>query len=303
MSVQSFQRIRCALFVAVAPIALAACGDRSTTAAARLGTASMSIALRAERATAAPRVLQGAGLVSAAVGTTAAGQVIVGLSNDTLVIESVKVVLDNVRLRRANVATCVDSMKPATPEHDATDEGGCARLDLGAMVVNVPLASKDTAAISATIPVGSYRAAQFDVRRIRTGTQATARDSALLVANPEMAGASIRVAGRYRDSSFVFYSRASAEIELEFEPALVISASTPDNLTVTVHPSRWFLGQNGAILSPRIDANRFLINANIRAAFEGFEDHNRQGQGDDMNRSGKSGKSRETEADTTVARP
>jgi hypothetical protein len=208
-----------------------------------------------------------------------------------------------VRLRKTGVAACLDSIKPAAADRTASDVAGCARLDLGAMVVDVPLTASDTAPVSATIPAGSYRAAKFLLRRIRVGPGATARDSAMLLANPDMGGASIRVAGKYRDTSFVFYSRASAEIEFEFDPPLVVSADVPQNLTISLHPSRWFVGPNGGILSPSVDGNRGLINAAIHNAFEAFEDHRRSGQGDDSNRQKKGGTSHETESDTTRARP
>ena len=71
----------------------------------------------------------------------------------------------------------------------------------------------------------------------------------------------------------------------------------------SLHPSRWFVGPNGRILSPSVDGNRGLINAAIHNAFEAFEDHKREGHGDDSNRPRKSGTSHETESDTTRARP
>lgn len=294
-----FRNTVCALS-AVAALALAACGDGNSTSALQNGATNMSVAIRAEPTSATARVLRAGGLVSASVASAAAaGPVVVGLANDTLVIESVKMVFDNVRLRKTGVAACLDSIKPAAADRTASDVAGCARLDLGAMVVGVPLTASDTAIVTARIPAGSYRGAKFNLRRIRTGSEATARDSAMLLANPDMAGASIRVAGRYRDSSFVFYSRASAEIEFEFEPPLVVTADSPDNLTISVHPARWFVGPNGAILSPRVDASRGLINARIHAAFEAFGDRRREGRGGESGRPAKSGSSRETESDTT----
>jgi hypothetical protein len=294
------------MLVAVAPIAMVACGDNTNaTGNNNTGNTNMSVALRAEAPAATARLLTNAGLISADVATASAvtGPVVVGLANDTLKITSVKLVFDNVRLRKTGVAACLDSIKPAAADRTASDVAGCARLDLGAMVVDVPLTPNDTAAVAAKIPAGSYRGAKFNLRRIRTGPGSTAADSAMLLANPDMAGASIRVAGTYKDTAFVFFSRASAEIEFEFEPPVVVTADTPDNLTITVHPSRWFIGQNGAILSPKVDANRGLINGQIHAAFEAFGDRHRDGRGDDANRPKKSGTSHETEADTTRARP
>ena len=294
-------RLRSALLLA-APLALTACGDKSASTGSAAGTATnMSVAFRAEPTTATAQILSRAGLVSASV-AAAAGPVVVGTSNDTLVIESVRVVLDNVRLRKTGVAACLDSIKPAAVDRTASDVAGCARLDLGAMVVDVPLTARDTAPISAKIPAGSYRAAKFLLRRVRTGPESTARDSAILKTNPEMAGASIRVAGKYRDTAFVFFSRASAEVEFEFEPPLVVTADSPDNLTISVHPSRWFVGPNGAILNPKVDASRGMINALIRSAFEAFGDRRREGHGDGASRPAKSGSGRETESDTTRAR-
>jgi hypothetical protein len=286
----------------IASLALAACGDNAATNASVNGATNMTVSMRAETVGAASGAVVRNGLVSASVASSAAGPVVVGLSNDTLVIESVKLVLDNVRLRKTGVAACLDSIKPAREDRTASDVAGCARLDLGAMVVNVPLTAKDTAPVSAKIPAGSYRGIKFNLRRVRQGPESNARDSAILAANPDLAGASVRIAGKYRDTSFVFYSRASAEIEVEFDPPLVVGADAPDNVTISVRPSSWFVGANGAILMPANELNRRLINERIRTAFRAFGDRRREGRGDEAGRGSKSGTGRETESDTTRAR-
>ena len=233
-----------ALLVALAPLALAGCGD-SATAGETPGRTNMTLALRAEVPAGTARI--GAnGLVSASVAQAAAGPIVVtGTANDTLIITSVKVVLKNVRLRKADAAECVDSIAPAGDDHEARERSGCARLDLGPMLVDVPLSAGDTAALSAKVPAGSYRSAKFLLHRLRLGREATAQDSAIVTANPEMLGASVRVAGTYRDTAFVFYSRASAEIKFLFEPPLVVSADSPDNITVNLRPTLWFKSRSG----------------------------------------------------------
>ena len=289
---------RRALLLALAPLSLAACGD-STTAGETPGRTNMTVALRAEVPAGTARI--GAnGLVSASVAPGAAGPIVVtGTANDTLVITSVKVVLKNVRLRRAGVEECVDSIAPAGTDREASERSGCARLDLGPMLVDVPLSAGDTAALSAKVPAGSYRGAKFLLHRLRLGREATAQDSALVTANPEMLGASVRVAGTYRDTAFVFYSRASAEIKFLFEPPLVISADSPDNITVNLRPTLWFKGQNGGILSPLGDRNRSAINNAIHRSFEAFGDRSRRGRGDDANRPRRDGESKETEPESS----
>ena len=295
-------RIRMSLVLVAAPLALVACGD-STTAAKASGATSMSVALRAEPVSATARLMKSMGLISASVATTAGGSLVVkGTGTDSLIIDSVRVVLDKVRLLKAGVTACPASIAPAGENHNASEAEGCARLDLGAMVVDVPLTAQDVAPLSATIPAGSYHEAEFEIRRVRTGQDASARDSAILRTYPDMAGASIKVTGRYHDSTFVFFSRASAEVEFEFAPPLAISESTPDNLTISLHPSKWFVDATGAILSPRVDTNRRLINEAIKGAFEAFEDHNHEGKGDDGHRSRQGGKGHETESDTTRMR-
>lgn len=284
-----------ALLLAVAPLGLTACGD-GATAGATPGQTNMTVALRAESPAGAARLASSNGDVSADVVSAATGNpIVVGTANDTLVINSVKVVLRNVRLRKTGVEACLDSIAPAGTDRTATDVAGCARLDLGAMLVDVPLAAGDTAALSAKIPAGSYRGAKFSLHRLRLGSESSKQDSAIVQANPEMLGASIRVAGTYKDTAFVFYSRASAEINFVFEPPLVVSADSPDNLTVNLHPTRWFKARNGAILSPIGDRNRSAINEAIHASFEAFGDRRRSGRGDDANRPKRGGEGRETE--------
>jgi hypothetical protein len=284
-----------------ASLALAACATSpDSVAGSSAGDAvEMSVAFRGEQSDGIAPAVASTSVSASVLANAAQGPTVVGLNGDTLVIESVKVVLDNVRLHKTGVAACVDSIRAVGDDRRAVEAAGCARLDLGAMLLDVPLSARDTAPVRAAIPAGTYRAARISLRRVRRGEGATRLDSAILAANPDLLDASVRVSGRYRNAPFVFYSRASANVEFVFDPPLVVTAGAPDNLTINLRTSKWFTDDAGAILAPNNASNRDRINNKIRMSFQAFGDRRRVGVPDEANRPRRSGSGNETHADTT----
>ncbi len=215
-----------------------------------------------------------------ALATNAAGQsILVGAAGDTLKISTVQLVLGNVELRRADVAACPDSI-PVSPNRErSSDERGCSRLDLGPMLLDVPLDSTGASKLAVAIPAGSYREIEFELDKVRTGSSASAAESLFVAQHPEFRDVTVRVTGTYRGVPFTFVSHVEAEVEFEFEPALLVEAGVNDNITVSLDLGRWFRGETGGLLAPTVE-NQSRIEQNIVTSFDAFGDRNRDGKED-----------------------
>jgi hypothetical protein len=273
---------RAALIPAVACLStLAACGDSAGSSPLTTdgGVASLSVSFANNS-------------VSAAVATNASGNaVIVGTSSDTMVISKVQLVLGNVKLRRAGVTACPDSIKPSTTSGRSSDDRGCSRLDLGPVLLDLPLGGTSTSPLAVTVPAGSYGEIEFEIDDVRSDSRATPAEAAFLTAHPEFRNTTIRVTGTYKGTAFTFLSRAEAEVEFEFKPALDVKAGVNDNITVALDLSKWFKNASGAIL-PATVANQTAIDQNITASFSAFGDKDRDGREDGGDRPRESGRRR-----------
>lgn len=216
----------------------------------------------------------------AGASTNAAGNaVLVGTSRDTMVISSVKLVLGNVKVRRSGVAACPDSIAPSTVRGRSSDDRGCSRLDLGPMLLDLPLTGSATSPLTVTVPAGTYSEVEFELDDVRTDARATPAERAFLAANPTFRDRTVEVRGTYRGTAFTFVSDVSADVEFEFEPAMTIEAGKNDNVTVSLDLAAWFRNGSGAILAPTA-ANQIAIEQNILTAFSAFGDSDRNGQED-----------------------
>lgn len=217
---------------------------------------------------------------SVAASVTPSGDVVlVGTQKDTLVISRVQLVLENVKLRRDGVATCPDSIKPSGTRGRSSDANGCSRMDLGPMLVDLPLSGAATSPLSVLIPAGTYRSVEFELEDVSTSTSATAAEKAFLTANPDLRNVTARVTGTYKGTAFTFLSRARAEVEFEFEPAMTVVEGQNDNITVALDLSKWFKTASGSILAPTV-SNQLLIDQNIMSSFDAFGDRDHNGTED-----------------------
>ena len=186
---------------------------------------------------------------------------------NTLVITSVEVVLRKVELKRQQTAVNCDS---------TASESACEELNLGSMLVQVPLAAGATTAFSVPVDSGTYTEAEFKIHK--PGSDST--DLAFKAANPTWpANVSIRVTGRYNGTAFTYTTPLDVEQETAFVPPLVIDASgTATNLTLRVDIASWFKASGGALIDPATagtgGANESVVKDNIKNSFKSFEDRN-----------------------------
>lgn len=245
--------------LALAPVALLALGACSDSTAPTGGQVAMSFAARAD-------------VTSGAATTTSGGTVIVS-GTDTLVLTSARLVIDEMELTRGASGECTTEMNANTVE--VTED--CAELKTGPQLVDLPMNGAVSAALSVSLPAGSYRSLEMKMRQA-----AVDADAAFLAAHPEMNGITVLVTGTYKGQPFTWKGNVEAELELDFLPPMVVDGA--GNFTVNLDVARWFRSSTGAIIDPATagvgQENFQYVAQNIRASFEVFEDDDHDGLDD-----------------------
>jgi hypothetical protein len=125
----------------------------------------------------------------------------------------------------------------------------------------------------ASIPAGVYDRIKFEIHKIRgAANDPFLNDSALVqfLSND----ATIIIKGYVWDDStmypFTYYSRVNANLQVFFEPALVIDSTIPANVAMTFQPAMVFSSpfSFGRPIDPRDPDNRTHIEAAIKLAFK-----------------------------------
>jgi len=242
---------------------VAACGSSDLTGMARQAV-SFSFATRTSAAAAATSV-PSASRADLVLGT-----------NGQLVLTRIEVVLSRLELTRTDAETCVSGDTVSDNRSDDHSEGeaeGCEDVSRDPMVIDIPVDATVHTQIKVPLAAGTYT--KLEARL------APATAAALLAAHPELAGASIRVTGTFNGTAFTFTTALRTKIEMEFNPPLVVDATT-QNATVNIDVSKWFMTSSGAIIDPSTanagGPNAATVAANIRASFHAFEDDDRSGE-------------------------
>lgn len=234
---------------------LAACADSTGTA----GSGPMSLSFST-----VPAASASASVASLAVTAAPASPI---------VITKAQLVISKSELARVG-ATCVSTT--------ATSESECPELKLGPMLIDLPLDAGAKGVLAVTLPAGSYQQFEAKIDAVMNETEGDAAASAaFLAANPQFRGVSVRVEGTYNGQPFVYTSAAEGELELTFNPPLVVDGSA-GNLTVHVDLSSWFRNADGSTIDPRTatagTAAKETVDNNIKRSFDVFEDDDRDGR-------------------------
>jgi hypothetical protein len=190
---------------------------------------------------------------------------------NTLVLDSVGLVLREIELRRSEATvSCGES-----PSDDA-----CEKLELGPVLLNLPLGVAGAArAFSVTIPAGTYDEVAFEIHR-----PSSSDDAAFIQANPDFDGVSIHVSGSFNGTPFDFVSDLNAEEEIGLTPPLTITESAATDLTLFVNLDPWFRDAAGSLIDPTTaakgQANEGVVKENIQRTLDAFQDNNRDGEDD-----------------------
>lgn len=201
-----------------------------------------------------------------------------------LVLKKVQLVLGRIEISRSDLTPCIEDDDEDSGEddnswgeHESDDNEDCEEISLDPLLVNVPVDDAVHTVISVPLAEGTYKRLEAKLKPVDAATLATLGGPA------DMVGNSVRVEGTYKGSPFVFTSPVRTELELEFDPPLVIDASTK-NATVNIDVTKWFVRADGTVIDPTTanagSSNAELVADNIHDSFEAFEDDDRHGDDD-----------------------
>ena len=198
----------------------------------------------------------------------------IALGSNDLVITKAQVVARRIELAPADAATCAGTAE--ADDDNAKSNDGCAEVESGPVLLDLPLDASTKTNITASVPPGSYRGLELRIGPVSSGNR---RSVEFLTAHPDFRNASVRVEGTYNGKAFVFMSPVDARIETLFSSPITVDASSP-NVTVAIDLSTWFSDGAGGTLDPSNSANASRISANIASSFHAFEDDDHDGHDD-----------------------
>jgi hypothetical protein len=193
-----------------------------------------------------------AGAVAGSSVETSAGLSIAG-TNGTLLITDIKVIVNELELRRESIQDCDD---------DSSGPGDCGSFESRYFVADVPLGTGAVTIGSDRIPEGTYTAVEFEVKDLEVDAEDPddASDAARIAAVLTQvrstyadwpAGASMVIVGTFTPTGgvaqpFRAYFDAEVEVERFLNPPLVVDA-TSTGLTIDLRPDLWFKNPDGTV--------------------------------------------------------
>lgn len=246
---------RGALLLSVA-IGASACSDATTSGARRALTVSLTTQAQGALAN---RVLTDI--------TIAAGV-------NSLVITKAQLLARRIELAPVNATGCAGATEAG--DDDASVEDGCAEVEVGPTLLDLPLDATTSTKITASVPAGTYRGLEVRIGPITSGNRQSVE---FLAAHPDFKNASVRVEGTFNGKAFVFVSPVDARIETLFSAPVTVDATTP-NITIAIDLSTWFSDGSGGTLDPSNSANASRISGKIARSFHAFEDDDHDGHDD-----------------------
>lgn len=200
------------------------------------------------------------GTVTLKIRKTAAVPKAARVADGAAVITSARVVIEKIKLE----SIFEDSLDFRLRQPFVQDLNA---LDTVHVIENVP------------VPFGTYKEMEIEIDDLEQ------EDGQVYFDNPELQGLSIRVTGYVHGDTtqpFVFTSDLSGEQEREFNPPLVLDENTPStNVVLMIDMARWFVDASGNPVDPRDASNRELIENNIKASIDVYEDEDDDGERDD----------------------
>jgi len=212
----------------------------------------------------------------AASGIRVSPDIIVGANND-LAVSKIQVVIDRIELNENEATNCVaDDESGEDLRDDHGDDGEeCEEIARDPMLIDIPLDDAAHTVLSVPLTMGTFSKLEAKLEPSRNAT--------FDAANPALVGKSVRVEGTYKGTPFVFTSALRSSLEMEFDPPLVIDATTT-NATVSIDVAKWFLDRNGNVIDPTTATagteSLSQIEDNIRRSFHAFEDDDHSGEDD-----------------------
>jgi hypothetical protein len=231
-------------------------------------------------------------------------------ATDTLVLDSVKLVLRDIKFQRVNEDACDNEhnddgdddgttdqgpgdnlVRPASLHDDGGEDDGddgesdaCESFNAGPFLLDLPLGPEVVKAFSVAVDTGTFEQVRFKIHKPEDDN-GDAKDIAFLAAHPDFKKVSIRVVGTFNGTPFTFTTDLNAQERMALVPPLVVANSMQNvDVTIKVDVSGWF--KNGLeLIDPETGnkggENANLVKDNIRDSFHAFRDDNRDGEDDD----------------------
>lgn len=214
--------------------------------------------------------------------------------NDTLLLESVQVVLRDIRFKRIDDDACGDDDDDDNggddslhtvrgDDDDDHDDDACEFTNVGPYLLDLPLGPGVERAFTVPVDTGTYDELRIKVHKPED--EGDPKDVAFIAAHPEFHKISIRARGTFNGTPFTFESDINAQQRINLIPPVTVTDSTLNvDVTIRVETANWFR-KNGALIDPAT-ANKGGVNANdvkdnIRDSFRAFRDGNHDGCDDD----------------------
>ena len=204
----------------------------------------------------------------------AVADITVSAGTNSLVITKAQLVARRIELAPAGAAACAGVQESGDDDGDVED--GCAEVETGPTLLDIPLDGTTKTNITASVPPGSYSALEVRIGPITSGNRSA---QAFILSHPEFKNLSVRVEGTFNGKAFVFTSPVDTRIETTFSAPVTVDASNP-NVTIAIDLSNWFSDGSGGTLDPSNSANAGRISANIAGSFRAFEDDDHDGHDD-----------------------
>lgn len=239
-----------------------------------------------------------------APGLSFVSDTLVGTGPDTLVLDSVRMVLRDIRFERVEDSSCDDdegddhsasddaqhpSNSASIHDDDEGDDNGhdddaCESYNAGPFLLDLPLGAGVERAFSVPVDTGSYD--ELRIRIHKPEDNGDPRDAAFLADHPEFSGVSIRAFGTFNGSPFEYTTDLSAEQRMHLVPPIVVAAALSQvDVTIKVDVSGWFADGIGGLVDPASanagGANENLVENNITSSLHAFRDEDHDGHDDD----------------------
>ena len=212
----------------------------------------------------------------AAAGLRMSPDITVGAAGD-LVLSKVQVVVEKIELNENDETSCVSEIEEHGDDDHAEAGEECEDVARDPVLVDIPVDDAAHTVLSVPLTPGTFRKLEAKLEPARDDA------TAFNTTNPNLVGKSVRVEGTFKGTPFVFTSAVRSGLEMEFDPPLVIDATTT-NATVSIDVAKWFLDRDGNAIDPSSatpgsDALS-RIEDNIRRSFHAFEDDDHSGEDD-----------------------
>lgn len=184
-----------------------------------------------------------------------------------LVMTRVAVVLREIELERVSAEDCLG-------------DDDCEEFEAGPVLLELPLDGSVSTAFNIDVPADSYDELEVEIHK-----PDTMDDAAFIAANPDFEDVSIRVEGTFDGESFVYLTDLNGEQEMDLNPPLEVGEAANVNVTLLLDVATWFRDGSNNLVDPVTanegGANENLVEDNIEASIDAFEDDDRDGDDDE----------------------